>query len=372
MRFLSFAWVAIGVLLAALPASAQPRVHVTAEGDCPSTRALTHFVSPWVMLVEQASGAWSVRVEPTADGARLVLRAPDGSPSVTRAIASEDCAALARAFAFVVHGRFVELEMIPPERPEVLRMPERPELPVQPERPEQPEPRVGEADERHLDPSEPESDPSDPDPETETETETEPEPEPRVGEADERHLDGIDPPTDPSSPDPRRRLLFAVLGGARVTADPVLGAAFVQVDAGYFITSAFSLRLAADIATPSTQGPTDERVEVLRSLTQLQAGLRFDGGTLWLEPRAGFGLAIIRVEALDLPGRPSALRVQPTLVLGLGLGLTLGAGFSLRADLTGTGVLLGHSYRVDPAGEVAQTPAAGFMLGLGLQADLDW
>lgn len=110
--------VRLALALAALAASARaeaPRVRIEAASDCPTAAQLGAAFAALPEL-RLGPGGFAASVERSGGASRLTLAAPDGSPSLARAIASDDCAAIADAFALIVRGRFEELRVLSARR----------------------------------------------------------------------------------------------------------------------------------------------------------------------------------------------------------------------------------------------------------------
>src|SRR5690242_14179102 len=108
-------WI-LGVVVALVtPAWAQPVVRLEVQGTCPRTDELRRAFDGRVPLSDDGAG-WTVAVSRGERSTRLDVRNADGSDAFDREIASEDCAALADAFAVIVEAHFVELHLLPAKK----------------------------------------------------------------------------------------------------------------------------------------------------------------------------------------------------------------------------------------------------------------
>lgn len=114
-------WIFGMVVALVTPARAQPPapqaiiVRIDVQGSCPRSEELRRALDGRVAVADDGAG-WTVAVHRTGGSSRLDLRRADGSDALDREIASEDCAALADAFAVIVEAHFVELNLLPAKR----------------------------------------------------------------------------------------------------------------------------------------------------------------------------------------------------------------------------------------------------------------
>ncbi len=307
--------IAVGWLLLPGAARAQATLRTDVSSGCPDAAQVTAALD--AVGLGQTGGAeasaWTVRVQPaTAGAARLTLVAPDASTSVEREILSDDCPALATAFALIVQTQFVKLHLLPPPPSETdpAAPPSAPPQPLSP-----PAPRV---------------------------------------------------PARPPTP----HLAFGASAGASLSADPSLTAAFGQIDATYRPRRGpLVARLLVSIESPTIQSNAPDRVERTAATTRIEAGLRLVSHRLWLQATAGAGLVVSSVAALDLTDRPSMLRAHPAFALSLAAGLRFAGSWSVRAEAAALGLPLADAYRIEPDGVVARSPRSSVLLGVGLEMD---
>jgi hypothetical protein len=301
-----------GVLLAlavSTAAAAQPAVRYAVTGDCPSADELARALGRQVRAAAFDEPAWSVEVERSAPRTTLLLRSPDGEPSVQRAIESDDCPALAQALALIVLMQFAELQLLAAPLPE--------------QAPSAPPPERGEPE----------------------------------------------PPDEPHAP--ALALDIALLAAAELGIAPFAAAPAAALALGLGPPGeGWLVRLDARISTPVQQRSATDRVERWTSALRVEAGGRLRlGARFWLAGSAGGGLTLARVSALDLAGQPGALRVSPAVSISALFGLELTARWSLRLQ-TGASVYPRiDRYLVDPEGVVAKSPRGELIAGVGLQFD---
>lgn len=310
--------------MAALTAPAaragEPGIRLQQRGHCPRPALLRRELGARFALSARASAAtWSLRVERSAAGPlRLELRAPDGTLSLTRELRSEDCDALAPAVAIIAEVHFVQLSLPPARDPRRAARP----AASRPARPPTPPP----------------------------------------------------PPARRPAAPPRERQLSLALGGALdLAVSPLLARAAGQLDVAFRAWRApVALRLAVLVDQPATQRGALDRVDLRQILTRLDAALRVDGARLWAQGALGVGVALSHARALDLPGEPTALRAGPLVAACVGGGVRMGAGLSLRAEITAHLYPIADRYTVSPFGEIGRSPRASLLFGLALQLDTVW
>ena len=100
------------IAMAAATGHAQPRVKLEVSGNCPSFDQVRDAIAEWVHVVDRNTDAeWTIAVVVGRRSSRLEIRTKQAS--VVRGIASDDCEAMAEAFAVMVHGHLVELQLLP-------------------------------------------------------------------------------------------------------------------------------------------------------------------------------------------------------------------------------------------------------------------
>ena len=298
-------------------AHAQPRVDFDVDGSCPSQAELVGAFGAQVLLAARAEReAWRVQVQDGgAAGATLVLRTPAGELASTRTIRSEDCAALAQAFAFIVLAHFVELRLIEAQAaPPVTGEP------------------AGAAEARPAAPANTQAEPT------------------------------------PASALALEVALGAGLGlglapaGAAPAAELALGVGPPR--------GGWRAQLAAQVSTPVRQRSATDRVEHWASGMRLELGGRIQlGRPWWLAAGAGGGVTLARVTGLDLAQEPATLRLWPAVTISVALGFELRPAWSLRWATAGQLYFRSDRYRIEPEGVVAESPRAAIASTLGLQFD---
>jgi hypothetical protein len=293
--------------------SAQHGVRLDVQGSCPRADELRRALEARRGLVEDPAAPLVVQVRRGADASQVRLHRPDGARLLERAIRSDDCQALAEAFAVIIEAELGGLGPSRGARPDQAAL-------LQSVDPPAPAAAVG--------------------------------------------LSA--PPTAP-----RLRWSVGLGGGFAVVPDPGLAAGFGELDVSLRARSwgRLALRAAAVLQSPATQVAPTESVEWLQASFRLEAGFRLEARRLWVEPRGGVVLALDRVTATSLPDQPSQLRLHPGVAAGIALGLPLRSGLSLRAESTFCLFPLTDSYQVDPVGEVGRSPRLTFALGMGAQLD---
>jgi hypothetical protein len=319
------AGVLLGVLAGHARAVAQPAVRLAVAGDCPSADELSRALGGQVRAAADGEAAWTIEVEPAPPRAGLRLRAPDGALALERAIASEDCRALAQAFALIVIAQFAELQLlVAPSAPAPTPTPAAP--PISRDAPEH--------EQEH---------------EHEHEHEREHEREPAVPLA----------------------LDVALLGGAELGIAPFAAAPAAGLALGLGPeprAGGWLARLDLRVAAPVQHESASDRVERWGGALRAELGGRLPlGFGAWLAATAGGGVTLAHVTALDLAGEPGALRIWPALSLSALGGLALGARWSLRLQASASVYPRTDRYVIDPEGVVAKSPRAELAAGLGLQ-----
>jgi hypothetical protein len=300
-------------------AHAQPRVHFDVAGSCPSQAELVRAFGAQVLVAAPAEReAWRVQVQEGAGeaaGATVVLRTPAGELASTRTIRSDDCAALAQAFAFIVLAHFVELRLIEA----------------------QPAPSMT----------------------------TEP-----ARAADTRPAASATAPADPA-PVTALTLDVALGAGIGLGIAPAGAAPAAELALGLGASpSGWRAQLAAQLSAPVQQSSGSDRVEHWASGMRLELGGRIRlGRPWWLAGGVGGGIAFVRVTALDLAQEPATLRLWPAATMTVALGLQLLPAWSLRWATAAQLHFRSDRYRIEPEGVVAESPRAAIASTLGLQFD---
>jgi len=242
----------------------------------------------------------------------------------------------------IVHGHFVTLQVLPP--PE-----------SQPE-PSQPAPRTdGQTSEL------PETTLAKPRPTAVAAAKSPPEPTPAVSQTSPRRS------TPPAGSTPSS-ILLAISGGLNIAAAPSELAGFGQAEVGWFPRSnRFLVRAAVSIDSPITLEGEMDRVKLQRMAGSVGAGTRLEWGRAWVQPLAAVGAALWQVDALDLDGGASPLRVHPTVSIAATLGMPVNRSLALRAEANTTLFLVSDRYLIEPGGEVARSPRGAVSLGVGIE-----
>jgi hypothetical protein len=322
------------VLASTASAHAGPAVTLAVAGDCPSDAQVREALAPWFAITADAE--WRISVDDRRGSATLELRDRTGVV-LSRALASTDCAAVADAFAVMIHGHFVELHLLPPADAPV----------TEPAAPVAVPPAAAPAVVAMIDTSMPASPPP-------------------------TELDTGARPTARVAPAPLR---LAVSGGVALSGDEIEPSGFGQLDVAWEPRPGWLVRAAIGADAPNTIGAMPDRVEVFRSIAKVGAGRRVRAGAGWLVPAVDAGVAIWRVEPLDLrdnntdpTGTGGARwRVQPVADASLAYALPLSGRLALRVEVVGTLFVLRHRYVVEPDGEIGRSPRAALAVGAGLE-----
>jgi len=307
----------LGCLLST-PALAQPLVQVTGASSCPSPEQLSAEINQWSVREAALTGPrWQASLEPaSAQAARLRLYAPDGELVLQRAIKSDDCSALAKAFAIILETHFLDLGLVEKRDPA----------------PSVVEPQPQKAKEEPKTPAKIE---------------------------------------EPAKPDQGSNLGFrAALGAGAQLAVPEPGVtAAAQALIGIAFMPHWGLQLEVVGALPQIQNgaAANDRVKSQAFLLALTLAHRaLLGDTLWIEPRSGIGARIVGLRALDIPA-VTELTVRPMWEFGLASGLQLGPNWSPRLDVVGDLILDQEHYVIDPRGVVGQGPRVLLLATLGAE-----
>jgi hypothetical protein len=290
-------------------ARAQPQVHFAVRSSCPSEAELVHALGGQVIPAPSDLAAWSIEVENAGpDGATLILRTPEGEVSAQRTIASYDCGALAQAFALIVLAQFAEIHLLPTV--------------------------VG--------------------------------PSAAPGARAGHTTDGRTAPR--SKARSTLALDIAALAGVELGLAPfsVAPAGGLALGLGTQQTG-WLARFDARVSGAVRDASRRDRIERWTSSARLELGGRLRFGRGWFASTAGGGVSLAHVTALDLDGRPAALRIWPALSLTALLGFGLGAGWSLRLQTAASLFPRVDRYVVQPDGVVATSPRAELAAGVGLE-----
>lgn len=314
------------LLLTSVPAAARPRVQLRVAGECPTAEMLRRPLARWVQLEDRHDPEWIISVSTRSGVARLTLADRRGQVSLVREIASPDCRAVAEAFAVIVQAQFVELRVLP-DPGASQPSPPAPMLAVEPRRSVASAPRSSSP------------------PATVTST-----------------MASAEPPGGSAV------FSLAAAGGVGVGFSPGAVQALGQIDASWRPWGGrFVLRGALSAESPTTQQTNVDRVRLTRLSAGAAAGLRTRPEPVWIQVLAGAGLGATIVEPLDLPGDSSRMRAHPAASLAGAVGLTLGSGVSLRAELASAVFLLTDRYSITPEGEVARSPRGTAFFTVGVE-----
>ncbi len=104
--------IAIALALVALAgdAAAGPAGRLVTSGRCPGRG---HMEAALTGVIDVGGGGqWTIAIAPDQGGARLTLRDRRGAVALERRLESRDCAAMARAFAVILHAFFQQLAAV--------------------------------------------------------------------------------------------------------------------------------------------------------------------------------------------------------------------------------------------------------------------
>ncbi len=294
---------AVGIAAAvAGPATAEP-MRVEVAGTCPTRDQVDAALATEGLDADD----WRVRVDSTGDAARLTVEGPAGVAD-ERVIASDDCAAIAEAFAVIAAG-IVDAATTRPPPPTSSPPPPSPPPPPPPS-------------------------PSPPPP----------------------------PPPSPP-PSPLRGWLGATTGVDLAT---TASASFAQLDAGFALRGPWHARaaLAFDARNVPDAPMTVEMSEVT---ARAEAGARWRANRLWLRSSAGIGAAVVDVRTPELAGSPRVRRLHPLVTGALAGGIDVFSRISVRAEVGATLRPVVDRYLSATAGELARSPRMGVSVGFGLE-----
>ncbi|HEY5944709.1 MAG TPA: hypothetical protein VIV40_04430, partial [Kofleriaceae bacterium] len=175
----------------------------------------------------------------------------------------------------------------------------------------------------------------------------------------------LDAPTTAASP--RWNLALAralVIDPARTDTS-----AATQIDVGWW-TAWRDVRLSARIALGGTAAlaTTDAMTTANRQTwgTTLGLGRRFGHHRFWAEPAGGAALVVARVRGGTSMQIGEVIRLQGALAGSVAAGVRLGAGASLRFDLSALLYPIRDRYTVPPV-TVARSPVADLAAAIGLE-----
>jgi hypothetical protein len=287
------------------PAPQATIVRLDVQGSCPRTDDLRRAFDGRVPVGDEGA-SWTVAVHRVDGSSRLDLRRADGSDALDREIASEDCAALADAFAVIVEAHFVELHLLPAKKIIVAAAPP-PDVEVA--RPAPPPEPVG---------------------------------------LSLALAGGVAVDADPAD------------AAAAAEIDSTLALPRLR---------GAVLRLAWHATSVTTQTSRTDHIERWTTGVRAGLAWRWQRRSFFLQPGAALALLFAHVAATDLAGQPSVVRLHPGADFSLVAGVPIGGRFSLRAEIATTVFPSADRYLIDPIGEVGSSPRVTTMVGLGLQAD---
>jgi len=320
------------VLVCSGHASAEALGSVAVAGNCPDQE-----------LVKEALGRRELPAQ--AGGYALVVRGAPGSAEVSlanaagelvagRRLESDDCRALADAAALIVETYFVELKA----RTEAAGS-------------------VSEA------PGESANDGQKQPPVTAPPTSAPPPPAPPAG------VPRLVRPRAPSPPAATTPLgvLVALAGGLDWLPEHGAWSGLGEAVVGLSLPrSKLGLELYAVTGTPATIGNGSNRVSRLERRLALRVDRPFRAEPT-LAPWLGAGVAVARLQALDLDSAPTPVRWSPTVEAGVTLSEPVAKAWALRAELGCRLLVIEESYRVSQA-----TIGSGPRVGCDLLGGLSW
>jgi hypothetical protein len=317
----------LAVLLWGIPmALAQPPVTIATAGDCPSRDQLDVEISQWSLpSTPSQSAPWRASVDrPILGKARLRLYAPDGALALQRDIRSEDCVALAKAFAIILETHFLDLGLVLPRKIEPA--------------PEEPPPAQ----------STPAAKP-------------EPAPPAKPKPAEPR-------PTQQHTAASSRLRIALGIGGQWALPDPGLTAAARGLF-GISWHDEWTLQLGLSAALPQSQRGVSNNDQIDSQAFAATLGLAHRvrvNPDVWLEPHLGAGARISHLVAHEIVGEDE-ISTRVLAELGLASGLQLGPNWSPRLDVVGQILLDRDRYIIVPYGAVGQGPRVVLLATLGAE-----
>lgn len=321
--------IAAGLAVAA-PAHAAPTVTLDVRGTCPGPDQVRAALAPWIAIADDA--AWTVAVADRRGVATLELSDRDGVV-LSRRITSTDCAAVADAFAVMIHSHFVELHLMPATEPAA------------------PDPSAGFAPPAAV-------------------------PEPIVTTAAPTRVEPVDRGA-PIAPAPRPTPTAVRLAAAGGVAVGGATSGFGQLDAAWELRPGWIARGAISGDAPTTIGATGQRVAVFRSIARIGVGRRLRAGAASITPAVDAGLAVWRFDPLDSGNNvdpmnpPSTWHVQPVVDGSIAAAVPIAPRVALRLELTGTVFVVRDHYvaasNADPTSAGGQSPRAAIAIGAGVE-----
>jgi hypothetical protein len=300
-------------------ANAQPLVVVHADGDCPAQADIEAEIRQWSVREAPTTGTqWQAVLDhPDTRSARVRLFSDDGALVLERSIQSEDCVALAKAFAIILETHFLDLGLVLPR-----------ETPPEAEPTPKPEPKP----------------------------EPPPPPKPK-------------PPTQSPPQERGGRGRVALGAGAQwATPDPGLTGT-----ARALIGIAWQQRWAVDLAftfgLPQEQdgNHANDRVKSQGVSASLALAHRLSLSSIgWWEPHVGVGVRATQLQALQIASEDE-LTATVLGELGAAAGLRFSPSWSGRFDVVGQLLADRDRYVIVPYGAVGQGPRAVFFAALGLE-----
>lgn len=323
-RALQLGALILGLLWNPPVATADLLVTIETTSTCPSRSELNDEISQWSLPSATGSEArWRATLDhPRTGTARLRLYAQDGALALERSIRSDDCAALAKAFAIILETHFLDLGLVLPRKVDLA------------------------ADET-------------PAPELETAPKSDPKPLP------EQPTQA--PPQHAAASNSQLRTALGI-GAQWALPEPGLTAA-VRGLVGISWRNEWTLQLGLSAALPQSQDGigSNDRVDsqAVTATLGLARRVRVDP-TVWLEPHFGVGSRISRLEATQIAGE-NEFSARVLGELGLATGLQLGPNWSPRLDVVGELLLDRDRYIIEPHGAVGQGPRVVFFATLGVE-----
>lgn len=306
-------------------ASAAPPVLVEGDAHCPERTAVQREIRQFTVQPAPDEPHFRLEIGQLPRGARADLFGPDGERLFSRRIESEDCEALARAFALILRAHFVDLGMVK---------------------------------------NEPAGTATDHDGEAEAEAEAlpaSPPPPPTTRET---------PPSFASAESPKSDSWgFRVGAGVGIGHDVPEGGPMLAgvVQAGTVTAGGLWLGLHVWGASPVRVGSPPDRVQRWPFGLELGASGRFFQ-TWFFEPGVSAGVQLTRVRAVDIDG---GARLSPVPVARAALrGGLVFSSVCPWLELSGRLLLDRDRYVVRPRRPIGLGPRATLLLVLG--ADMSW
>ena len=312
-------------LISPADAAAQARGTVDVEGDCPSRAALLRALRGTV--ITDPNGPFHLSLRREGERLRLDLVGDADTPALTRRLSPDSCAALAEAFAVIVHAHLLELRIID-------------ELPA--------------AD---L--------PAAEDAASATTTD-------RANTSAREHgaaqgnsgAAGTEPGTTSGGPSPPMTFGLRLWGGLSIA--PLLAGVGVGLGTTFWPVDGFGLRCELDVGLHQPQASDIGLVTMREGRATLVALHRFGADDLHGLVGLSVGAWALSVTADGQAGEPTVLRWHPTVGARIEAGLDLGAyaftSLGLAVDLAPWG----DRFVAPPLGVIARSPAVTTRLVLAL------